>query len=111
MLTKAVGVWPMTLVFKLPRREAAYVTLLMATGLTFGSITALFGLEHGYISQSQYTVLVTVVVLSAVAPTLIAQQLFQPRVVDEEEEEALGAEDVAPVHPRRRVPAPTPPDG
>ena len=69
----------------------------MSTGLTFGSIAALFGLTHGYIDQSQYCELVTVVILSAFVPTLIAQQLFQPKVVDREEEEALGAEDVVAV--------------
>ena len=59
-------------------REANYTTLLMATGLTFGTISALFGLTHGYINQSQYTVLVTVVILSAVVPTLIAERYFRP---------------------------------
>lgn len=54
------------------------MTLLMATGLTFGSISALFGLNHGLIDQHQYTVLVTVIILSAFIPTIIAQQLFQP---------------------------------
>jgi hypothetical protein len=55
--------------------------------------------------------LVTVVLLSAFVPTLVAQQLFMPAVVDEEEEEALGAEDVSPIHPHRQVPAPSPPEG
>jgi hypothetical protein len=59
------------------------------------SIAALFGLTNGLISQQQYSELVTVVILSAFVPTLVAQQLFQPRVVDMEEEEALGAEDAA----------------
>jgi Kef-type K+ transport system membrane component KefB len=93
MVTKGVGVWPTAAVFKIPNRERTYLTLLMATGLTFGSIAALFGLTHGLISQQQYSELVTVVILSALAPTLIAQQLFQPVLVDEEEEDALGAED------------------
>jgi hypothetical protein len=52
----------------------------MATGLTFGTISALFGLTHGYIDQSQYTTLVTVVILSAVVPTLIAERFFRPEV-------------------------------
>ncbi len=68
----------------------------MATGLTFGSISALFGLTHRLIDNTQYTELVTVVILSAFVPTLIAQQLFQPTLVDTEEEEALGAEDPPP---------------
>ena len=50
----------------------------MATGLTFGTISALFGLENQFIDQTQYTVLVTVVILSAVVPTLIAQAFFLP---------------------------------
>jgi hypothetical protein len=74
----------------------------MATGLTFGSISALYGLTNGFIDQNQYTVLVTVVILSAFVPTLIAQQLFQPTLLDEEQEEALGAEDVGPVRRRWR---------
>ena len=71
----------------------------MSTGLTFGSIAALYGLTHGLIDQSQYSQLVTVVILSAFVPTMIAQQLFQPEVVDEEEEEALGAEDAIRLRP------------
>jgi len=50
----------------------------MSTGLTFGTISSLFGLSHGFINQQQYTVLVTVVILSAVVPTLIAQAFFRP---------------------------------
>ena len=95
LVAKGIGVWPTAAAFGIPKRERSYLTLLMATGLTFGSITALFGLSHGLISQQQYSELVTVVILSAFVPTLVAQQLFQPRVVDEEEEEALGAEDAA----------------
>ena len=102
LVSKGVGVWPTAAVFRIPKRERAYLTLLMATGLTFGSISALYGLTNGLIDQHQYTVLVTVVILSAFVPTLVAQQLFQPTVVDEEEEEALGAEDVAPMRRRLR---------
>jgi hypothetical protein len=51
---------------------------MMSTGLTFGSISALFGLTHGIIDRSQYSVLVTVVVLTALVPTLIAQTVFKP---------------------------------
>jgi hypothetical protein len=70
----------------------------MATGLTFGSIAALFGLTHHLINRTQYTELVTVVILSAFVPTLIAQQLFQPTVIDTGEEEALGEEDLSIIH-------------
>lgn len=97
MATKGIGVWPTATAFRVPQRQRAYMTLLMATGLTFGSISALFGLNHGLIDQQQYTVLVTVVILSAFVPTLVAQQLFQPTTFDVEEEEALGAEDMTTV--------------
>ena len=50
----------------------------MSTGLTFGSISALFGLTNHIIDQTQYTILVTAVIGSAVVPTLIAQQWFVP---------------------------------
>jgi Kef-type K+ transport system membrane component KefB len=80
MLGKTMGVLPFALGFGFGRRRSAYTTLLMATGLTFGTISALFGLTHGYIDQTQYTVLVTVVILSAVVPTLIAERFFRPDV-------------------------------
>lgn len=95
MGSKIVGVWPATIAFGVPRREGTYLTLLMATGLTFGSIAALFGLNREIITQDQYSQLVTVVILSAVVPTLLAQRFFQPSFVDAEQEEALGAEDIS----------------
>jgi Kef-type K+ transport system membrane component KefB len=78
MVTKFVGVWPLTKAFYMRTGEANYTTLLMATGLTFGTISALFGLQNKIIDQTQYTILVTVVILSAFVPTLIAQKFFQP---------------------------------
>jgi Kef-type K+ transport system membrane component KefB len=78
LVTKLIGVWPLARAFGLRSRESNYTTLLMATGLTFGTISALFGLENHYIDRTQYTVLVTVVILSAVVPTLIAQAFFLP---------------------------------
>jgi Kef-type K+ transport system membrane component KefB len=80
MITKVCGVLPFTLTFGFGKRRGIYTTLLMATGLTFGSISALFGLTHGYIDRSQYTILVTVVILSAVVPTLIAERFFRPEL-------------------------------
>jgi Kef-type K+ transport system membrane component KefB len=80
LVTKFVGVWPLTKVFYMRTREANYTTLLMATGLTFGTISALFGLQNKIIDERQYTVLVTVVILSAFVPTLIAQKFFQPTI-------------------------------
>lgn len=55
-----------------------YTTLLMSTGLTFGTISSLFGLQAGFLNQTQYSVLVGVVVASAVIPTFIAQKWFMP---------------------------------
>jgi Kef-type K+ transport system membrane component KefB len=88
--TKFVGVWPLTRVFRFGMREGNYTTLLMSTGLTFGTISALFGLNngwtdaagqyHSYINQYQYSILVTVVIGSAIIPTLIAQAFFRPRI-------------------------------
>jgi hypothetical protein len=60
------------------KREGNYTTLLMSTGLTFGSISALYGLMHGIINQVQYTILVSVVIGSALVPTFIAQKWFLP---------------------------------
>ncbi len=80
MGTKFICVWPLTRVFQFGSREGNYTTLLMSTGLTFGSISALFGLTNGIIDQTQYTILVTVVILSAVVPTLIAQTFFKPEL-------------------------------
>jgi Kef-type K+ transport system membrane component KefB len=80
MVTKFIGVWPLTKTFCMGNREANYTTLLMATGLTFGTISALFGLQNKIIDDKQYTILVTVVILSAFVPTLIAQRFFQPTI-------------------------------
>ncbi len=80
IVAKVVGVWPTSRAFGMPVREANYTTLLMATGLTFGTIAALFGLTNGYIDQTTYTILVTAVILSAVVPTLIATTFFEPRI-------------------------------
>ena len=101
MLTKLLGVWPTASALRIPGRERTYMTLLMATGLTFGSISALFGLTHHLINKTQYTELVTVVLLSALLPTLVAQQLFRPDLPTERDElEALGEEDLSLRPPR-----------
>jgi len=80
----------------LARRDRAYTTVLMATGLTFGSISALYGLTDHLITQAQYSQLVTVVILSAFVPSLIAQQFFRPDIdpADVDTDEAVP---VAPV--------------
>ncbi len=78
MVTKYVGVLPLSRLYFMRPREANYTTLLMSTGLTFGTISALFGLQNQIIDQRQYSVLVTVVILSAFVPTLIAQKFCEP---------------------------------
>jgi Kef-type K+ transport system membrane component KefB len=80
MVTKVVGVFPLARLHYMKVKEASYTTLLMATGLTFGTISSLYGLQNRIIDQNQYTVLVSVVILSAFVPTLIAQKFFQPTV-------------------------------
>jgi Kef-type K+ transport system membrane component KefB len=100
---KVVGVWPMARAFGMPTRDANYTTLLMSTGLTFGTIAALYGLRNGYIDAATYSVLVTVVILSAVVPTILATTFFEPRVVGEdalEDFEAAEGIDAGPI-PRR----------
>src|SRR5579871_1416970 len=77
--TKIVGVYPVTKLFAAPDREAMYTTLLMSTGLTFGTISSLFGLSHGIINEAQYSTLLATVIGSAVIPTLIANAFYLPR--------------------------------
>jgi len=86
MVTKFVGILPLTRYFKFDKREGMYTTLMMSTGLTFGSISALFGLTNHIIDQEQYTILLTAVIVSAVVPTLIAQIWFQPHFEPLEED-------------------------
>lgn len=78
IITKLVGVYPVTRLFGAPKREGIYTTLLMSTGLTFGSISALFGLSHGIINNNQYSYLIAVVIGSAIIPTVIANLFFLP---------------------------------
>ena len=76
---KVAGVFPIArFAFGYSNANANYLTMMMATGLTFGTISSLYGLTHHYINQAQYTALVTVVILTAVVPTAIAQALFKP---------------------------------
>jgi glutathione-regulated potassium-efflux system ancillary protein KefC len=77
--TKFAGVYPVTKAYGSPGREAMYTTLLMSTGLTFGTISALFGLSHHIIDGAQYSTLVAGVIGSAVIPTLIANAFYLPR--------------------------------
>jgi Kef-type K+ transport system membrane component KefB len=78
VLSKIFGLYPFIRLFRRDRNERWYYTLLMSTGLTFGTISALFGLSHGIVTQGQYSFLVATVIASAVVPTLIAGLLFLP---------------------------------
>ena len=77
--TKVLGLLPVVSAFRPDRKERWYYTLMMSTGLTFGTISSLFGLTHGIVTQNQYSHLVAVVIGSAVAPTLLAGAVFLPR--------------------------------
>ncbi|MGZ4348218.1 MAG: cation:proton antiporter [Gaiellaceae bacterium] len=76
MLPKIGFIYP--LARRADRRHATFTTLLMSTGLTFGTISSLYGLNAGIINKTQFSLLVSVVVLSAVVPTAIAERWFLP---------------------------------
>lgn len=84
MVTKFLGVYPAAKILKYPKLEAMYTTLLMSTGLTFGTIASLFGLTNGIITSEQYSYLVAAVIASAIVPTIIANALYMPRHLLEE---------------------------
>jgi len=92
VLSKIFGLYPVIGAFRKEPRERWYYTLLMSTGLTFGTISALYGLTHGIVSQAQYSHLVAVVIGSAVIPTLIANAAFLPRHLLSEARAAIGHE-------------------
>jgi Kef-type K+ transport system membrane component KefB len=77
IVTKFIGVYPFAR--KYLKGSQVYTTLLMSTGLTFGTISSIYGFEHGFINKTQFSVLVTVVILTAVIPTFIAQKFFHPK--------------------------------
>jgi len=79
VISKIFGLYPVIGVFRKDKREKWYYTLLMSTGLTFGTISALYGYSHGIVTQQQYSFLVATVIASAVIPTLIANLAFLPR--------------------------------
>jgi len=79
MLTKAVAVFPAVRAHRYEGNSSTYYTLMMSTGLTFGTISALFGLNHQIITQTQYSYIVGTVIASAVVPTMIANRFFLPR--------------------------------
>lgn len=77
---KFIGVYPLSQ--KLVGKHSLYFTLLMSTGLTFGTISAQYGLSSGIIDKMQFSVIVMTVILTAIIPTIIAEKRFSP----EEEE-------------------------
>jgi Kef-type K+ transport system membrane component KefB len=78
-LTKAIAVYPAVRAHRYEGNSGAYYTLMMSTGLTFGTISSLFGLNHNIIDQKQYSWIVGTVIASAVIPTMIANHFFMPR--------------------------------
>ena len=96
MVSKLSGVFPSVKLFGHRQGADVYYTLMMSTGLTFGTISALFGLTRGVITGAQYSHLVAAVIASAVIPTLIANAFFMPRhllpaAAPEDEPAASGA--------------------
>jgi len=89
MAPKLAGVYPLARRYAAP--HAAFTTLLMSTGLTFGTISSLYGLNAGIIDRTQFSLLVTVVVSSAVIPTVIAQRFFQPDTARERERDTVAS--------------------
>jgi len=76
---KLAGLLPTVRAFGYNGHDGVYYSLMMSTGLTFGTISALFGLNHGIIDQTQYSHLVATVIGSAVIPTAIANARFLPK--------------------------------
>jgi len=78
VVSKIFGLYPAIRNFRDDKKEKWYYTLLMSTGLTFGTISALYGLTNRIITQEQYSFVVGTVIASAVIPTLIANKFFLP---------------------------------
>jgi glutathione-regulated potassium-efflux system ancillary protein KefC len=79
MATKIVGVYPMARRFGSPRKDVMHTALLMASGLTFGTISTLFGLSNKITDESQYSTLVAAIVATAIMSAMIANGLYLPR--------------------------------
>jgi Kef-type K+ transport system membrane component KefB len=83
MIPKVAFIYP--LARRAMPRHATFTTLLMSTGLTFGTISSLYGLTAGIINKTQFSLLIMVVVLSAIVPTAIAERWFLPDSKEEEQ--------------------------
>lgn len=79
VFSKIFGLYPLIGLFRKQNDERWYYTLLMSTGLTFGTISAMYGYSHKIVTREQYSILVAVVIGSAVIPTFIAGVAFIPR--------------------------------
>ena len=79
VFSKIFGLYPVISCFRKNNSEKWYYTLMMSTGLTFWSISALYGLSHGIVTKVQYSFLVATVIASAVVPTMIANISFLPK--------------------------------
>jgi Kef-type K+ transport system membrane component KefB len=96
VVSKIFGLYPIISPFYKESSERWYYTLMMSTGLTFGTISALYGLSNNIIDQDQYSFLVAAVIASAVIPTVIANFAFFPKryihvaSLDEEEDSING---------------------
>jgi len=98
VFSKIFGLFPFISIFRKEKNERWYYTLMMSTGLTFGTISALFGYSHGIVTKEQYSFLVAVVIASAVVPTLIANKAFLPRHLIPESPEAEEAKKARALH-------------
>lgn len=87
LLAKFIGVFPMAQRFL--RQNAWYTTLLMSTGLTFGTIATMYGLDAGILSKTQFSILLTTVIGTAIIPTFIAQRFFTPKTQSINENELI----------------------
>ncbi len=79
VVSKIFGLYPVIGLFRQDHSEKWYYTLMMSTGLTFGTISAMYGLSHGIVTPGQYSYLVAAVIASAVIPTMIAGMAFLPK--------------------------------
>jgi hypothetical protein len=79
MSSKLFGLLSTVRAFGYSGDDGVYYALMMSTGLSFGTISAIFGLNHHLIDQTRYSHLVATVIGSAVIPTAIANARFMPR--------------------------------
>jgi len=102
VIAKFIGIYPVGIFFKFMTKPNIYINLLMSTGLTFGSISALYGYAHGIIDKDHYSMLVLVIILTAIIPTIIAQKYFftdylwhgEEKKEEEEKEEECDVQEV-----------------